>query len=130
MEIPSVPHSKFTDGNGDISSAWRQFMTLLVNQLQSGVSDSGYIIPHQDQDTIAQLNTDDTKGGILYDKEGEFAQVNTNGVFKNVGTYEELSTDDINAIPSGKRNGRLLLDTDTGDLKIGMNDEIKTITVT
>lgn len=39
-----------------------------------------------------------------------------------VTTYEEFSTVQINAIPSGERNGRFIYDTDTGQLKVGFND--------
>ena len=125
-----MPHEKLTDGKGDISNAWRTFMNILINQLQGGVSNSGYIVPHHDSKSLPLLNTDDSKGGLLYDKEGEFAQVNTNGIYKNLNTYEELTTDEIDAIDEGKRNGRFVLDTTTGDLKVGVNDEFKTVTLT
>lgn len=37
-------------------------------------------------------------------------------------TYEELSSAEIAAIPSGERNARMIYDTDLGQLFMGAND--------
>ncbi len=45
-------------------------------------------------------------------------------------TYDELTTAEIAAIPSGERNGKFIFDTDTVTLKVGFNDAFATVTTT
>ncbi len=130
MIIPSVPNAKMISPNGYLTDTWRVFFVQLVNQLQQFVNDEGYILPSQDQNNVDQLNTNEKIGGIIYNETGKFTQINTDGIYKNVSSYEELSTSAIGDIPAGQRNGRFILETDTGDLKVGVDDTFKTVTVT
>ncbi|MGB1309581.1 MAG: hypothetical protein ACPG47_00140 [Leucothrix sp.] len=130
MNIPSVPHSTLTQSDGNVSNEWRVFFTQLVNQLQSNVSDEGFITPTQSSTDIGLLNTSQSIGGVIHDSDAKNLKGNTDGTYKILTTHERLTGADISAIPSGQRDGRWIVDTDTGDLKVGMNDTFMTVTVT
>ena len=70
------------------------------------------------------------KSGALYNSDDKNFQVNTDTGFKPLSTYEELTSTEISAIPSGQRDGRFIFDTDTSDLKFGVNDSFLTVTTT
>lgn len=130
MSVPSLPKDGFGAPNGVLADKWRVYFETQANYLQSNLSQEGYVLPHQSTDNISALSTTDAQGGLLLDSDAEAAKVNTDGTYKNLTTLEQLTTTEIDAIPSGKRNGRFFHDTTTGDLKIGFNDQIKTVTVT
>lgn len=130
MEIPSVPTSHFWDKDAQrVSHHWRIFFNQLINELQRNVSNESYILPPQDSQSVNALNTDALIGGILYESNSKSAKINTAGKFKTITTYEELTSTEVSAIPSGERNGRFIYETDSGDLKFGVNDIFKTVQV-
>jgi len=130
MSIPSLPKDGFYAKNGQLADKWRIYFETQANYLQRNISQEGFKLPQQNQENLATLNNSNSTGAMLYDSEADAPIVNVAGVNKNMTTLEQLTTDEINAIPSGQRNGRFIHDTDTDELKIGFNDEIKTVTVT
>ena len=133
MNIPNVPKAPMHEDN----TAWRVYNNQIVNQLQEFLSDERYKLPSQSDTDVTKLNdaTDSfgnkkNPGSILFNETSKSGQINTDGIYKNLGTYEELTTTGIGDIPSGQRNGRFILDTDSGDFKVGVNDIFKTVTLT
>lgn len=128
MNITNVPKVPMIQNSTEL----RTFFNQLVNQLQEFLSNERYKLPTQSNTTVPVLNNNVDKniGGILYNESSKTTQVNTNGIFNNVATYEELTAAQVSAIASGERNGRFIFETDTGDLRVGMNDLFKTVTVT
>lgn len=128
MKIPGFPKTPFINPEDKtMHSAWRVFFNQLINQLQAHFSDSGYFLPRQDDATINTLNTDTSIGSILYSSNSKSAKINTQGTFNIITTYEELTSAQVGTIPSGERNGRFIYETDTGDLKFGVNNLFKTV---
>lgn len=131
MNITNLPKSEvFYKDN-----AVRIFMNQLVNQLQEFLSDDRYKLPKQNNDSISVLNNpepskaDKNIGSILYNSDAKTVEVNTDGTYKKLATYEELTSAEVIAITSGEKNGRFIFETDTGDLRIGVNNLFKTVTL-
>ena len=59
-----------------------------------------------------------------------FEQLSNQLQVHQLTTYNELTTAEISAIPSGQRNGKFIYDTDTDTLKVGFNDAFATVTTT
>lgn len=134
------PNSKNEEGKvtGHISTGWRIFFNQIVNQSQEFLSDERYKLPSQPakaNTTVSDLNTIKSEGGILYDNIEKVGKINTEDgyntpktySFKTLVTYEELTQAQVNAIPSGQRNGRIIFETDTGDTKLGTNNTFITL---
>ncbi len=122
MITPSVPITKFLDNDNHVTSEWRIYFDQLSNQLQSVFPDSGYIFPFKSTAELDDLDDPSLVGRIAYNKEQKNMQVNTTGNYKPLTTYEELTTVEMSAIPSGQRNGRFIFDTNLGQLFAGSND--------
>ncbi len=122
MIIPSVPITKFIDNAGYVTSEWRIYFEQLSNQLQSFFPNSGYIFPFKSNAELDDLDDPSLVGRIAYGEEQKNMQVNTTGNYKPLTTYEELTTLEISAIPSGQRNGRFIFNTDLTVLLAGSND--------
>ncbi len=127
MNIPNVPKVPSIQN----STEHRVFLNQIVNQLQEFLSDERYKLPTQPDTNVSILNnvTKNT-GSLLFNNTSKTGQINTDGIYKNLATYEELTAAQVSAIASGERNGRFIFETDTGDLRVGMNDTFKTVTVT
>lgn len=142
MMIPSVPDAPIIGRGGKLSDIWRVYFTQLTNQLQGNVSDEGYLVPFQSQDNQTVLNQQANEGGLIYDEDSSGMRANINVLRGTIGnfsdsyeysllnSYHEMTEDEINAIPSGERNGKFLYDTTNDVLKVGFNDTIKTVTTT
>ena len=133
MNIPNVPKIPTIQN----STEHRVFLTQIVNQLQTFLSDERYLLPQQPTINVLKLNEAVDKfgnkknpGSILYNSTTKSGQINNDGIYKTLATYEELTAAEITSIPSGERNGRFIFETDTGDLRVGMNNLFKTVTVT
>ena len=87
-------------------------------------------MPSKNNNEAFILSNQDLAGGFIYNREQKNMQVNTEQSYKPVTTYEALPTADINAIPTGERNGRFIFDTDVAELKVGFNDSFLTVTTT
>ena len=81
------------------------------------------IIPAVPTTALADSNGNVTNPWRIY-----FEQLSNQLQVNLFATYEELTTAQINAIPSGQRNGRFIYDTDAGVLKTGFNDTFATVT--
>ena len=130
MPIPNRPLDNITDGKGNLSDSWSIMFNNLINYLQRNFTEFGIKAPHQDQDSVDRLNLKREEGNFLYNTDTQSHFSNSNGVLKNMTTLENLTTDEIDNVPSGQRDGRFFGDTDTGELKIGVNDTILTVTTT
>lgn len=127
MNVPHVPREPLVDKNGQVTNAWRNYFTQSSQEQQKSLSNEGYYVPQHDPTSIAKLNTTQSVSGLLYDHLNKFMKVNTTGVYKNLGTYEELKTDEINKIPKSELNGRLIWDTVANKLHVGADNELKTL---
>ncbi len=122
MIIPSVPITPIVDNNGNVTNEWRIYFEQLSNQLQTFFPNSGYIFPFKSNSELVDLDDPSLIGRIAYGEEQKNMQANTTGNYKPLTTYEELTTLEISAIPSGQRNGRFIFDTDLNVLLAGAND--------
>lgn len=90
MSIPNLAQPIFTgDGVNQPIKANPNFTLMLqqlITALQSTLSDEGFKLPPLDAATIAQLNTPDSKGAIVYNTTTNKAMVNENGIFKTLTT--------------------------------------------
>jgi len=122
MNITNIPQKQVLDKSGNLTSAWRVFFNQIVNQLQEFLSIERYKLPSKSTSDVINLGTSDNKGSILYDNEEEFVKINCNSEYKPVSSYEELTSSEVSSIPLGKRNGRIIYETDTGNTVLGSND--------
>lgn len=83
------------------------------------------IIPSVPRSPIADKNGNVSNEWRLY-----FDQLSNQLQVNLLTTYDELTTAEIAAIPSGERNGKFIFDTDTVTLKVGFNDAFATVTTT
>lgn len=130
MSIPSIPRARIVEQDGKVNTEWRIYFEQLTSTLQRSFPLTGFNMPSKDNSETSLLSNNDLAGGIIYNREQKNMQVNTEESYKPVSTYEELSTSEINAIPSGERNGRFIFDTDVTELKVGFNDNFLTVTTT
>lgn len=130
MKISSVPIAPISEKNGNVSTPWRLYFEQLTNQLQGALLDIGYKLPQANNQKINSLVNSDLQGAMIYNHESKNVQANTDGNYKPVNTYEELTNAEIADIPSGQRNGRFVYDTDNALLKVGFNDAFYTVTTT
>lgn len=128
MRISSVPLTPIADKRGNVATEWRLYFEQLTNQLQSNLLGIGYKLPQATNARVNELVAPDLQGAMIYNNESKNVQANTDGKYKPVNTYEELTSDDIAAIPAGQRNGRFIYDTDNALLKVGFNDAFYTVT--
>jgi len=130
MSIPSVPRAPIVNKDGIVNNEWRIYFDQLTLTLQLLLPTTGHKMPDKSNIETDQLVNKDLSGGFIYNREQKNMQVNTDESYKPVNTYEELSTSEINDIPSGERNGRFIFDTDITELKVGFNDSFLTVTTT
>jgi|DEB0MinimDraft_10_1074344.scaffolds.fasta_scaffold03971_5 hypothetical protein len=126
MNIPNIPLCPIATQDGNVSNEWMSFFNLMINNFQSILSNAGYKMPEQNQDTIdTVLNKSDNKAAFVYNKDTKSMHVNTDKKYKPLSTYEELSQEDFNAIPENERNGRIIFNTNDQKTYIGVNKEFK-----
>ena len=130
MNILSLPNDRIVDSSGNITTPWRVYLEQLTNQLQQSFLDIGWKVQSAGNDVIDGLVASDLSGALIFNNESKNMQVNTEGSYKPINTYEQKTTADIADIPSGQRNGRFIYDTDTGQLKVGFNDNFNVVTTT
>lgn len=131
MNITNVPNAPMINEDGQVGHEWRIFFNQMVNQIHNFLSDERYLHPRVDTSDETKLNIEDNESGILYNNEEKSHKVNQGKVypsapsasFVNMATYVgELSTAQINEIPSGQRNSKTVYNTTTGQLLYGAND--------
>ena len=141
MNITNLPVHPMVNDDGQLHPSWRIWFNQITNQLQTFLSDEKYKLPQQPVKTgtsISDLNVIESEGGILYDNQAKTGKINTEDgystnppnttySFKTVVTYEEATSAQIAAIPSGQRNGRIIFNTDTSDTVLGTNDGFITL---
>lgn len=135
MRISNVLDVPIIDNTGKLHPQWRSLFSQLITQVQTNLSDEAYIMPNPDNTRINELNVQTRVGGMLYNDGTKAAMVNTEDnhtgqptySFKNLNTYQELTSAQVAAIPSGQRNGKIIYETDTTDTKLGVNDTFITL---
>lgn len=131
MNITNPPEGAHYDADGRPTPDARVFQQQMVSQLQENLSDERYKLPAQPAANVTRLNnavdTNKNTGGILFNSTSKSAMVNTHGSFKNIVTYEEMTSAQVLAIPSGERNGRIIYETDSFATKLGSNDTFITL---
>ncbi len=86
MNIQSPPlNDPLVDKNGRITSEWIPFMSVLFQQLQSNLSDDGYVLP---KNTAAQIAVIEPKiqPAILYNTTTNQPMIKVGNVFKTITT--------------------------------------------
>lgn len=136
MNITNVPHHEILDANGNLHQNWRTFFSQLTTQLQTFLGDETYNLPKPDDARLSELNVEKHEGGILYNDSTKRGMINTEDNYvspaiyslKTLVTYEELTTAQAAAIPSGERNGRVIYETDGANRTLlGSNDTFITL---
>lgn len=130
--FPSVPHDPVVTRGGMLHPSWESYFNLLTNNLQRNFSQDGHVIPKNTSSEVEQLtstpaNQAESTQRIVYNSDSDTFQGSTGGPFKSFQTYEELSGDNIDTIASGKRNGRLILNTTDNKLYIGVGDVFREV---
>lgn len=82
--IPNFMQMKISDKDGMPTDEFRRFMEELTQTLQNFVSNEGIKTPEQTTANITALNTQQSKGALLYNNETHELKVNINGTFKTV----------------------------------------------
>jgi hypothetical protein len=84
MKFQNLTTIKAADKDGNMHQDLVNYLGQLVQQLQANLSDQGYLLPQQTSANIATLNTPQSTGAFVYDKETHEVKVNINGTFKTV----------------------------------------------
>jgi len=126
MDTPNIPLSPISNKDGNVNDEWMSFFNLIINNMQSILSNAGYKMPEQSQETIdAALNKPSNKAAFVYNKNTKSMHVNTESTYKPLSTYEELSQEDFESITENERNGRIIFNTNDGKTYIGINKTFK-----
>lgn len=140
MRVPSVPHHRLIDERGYISTPWRIYFELMTRHLQNNFSNQGVQVPDQATNNLPLFADETTQGRLQYNLDQTTALVNQqipitggSGVtlafkYNPLTTYHEFTTAELNAIPSGARNGKIVYNTTTDSVFIGVNDEFREVT--
>jgi hypothetical protein len=84
MNIPNLIYEKVVDENGYLTSQWQLLFAQLFTQLQSNLSDEGYILPKLTDSQVTTLNPVSTSGALIYNSTNNNGMININGVFKKI----------------------------------------------
>ena len=86
MNIPNFINAKIVDKDGNLTDVWRNIFMQLFSQLQGGLSEEGIKVPQQTTTNIAQIESGNTVGNIVYDSSLNVLKINLNGTFKTIQT--------------------------------------------
>jgi len=125
MKIDSLPNEKLTDGNGNISEAFRTHFENFSSQAQKFLSDECYVFPTQpdprsSNQSVKALDSQERLAGKYYHAPSNTMKVNlekyTNGSsepsyeFVPQLSYHEVdSTADRDAMPAAKSTGKIVV---------------------
>jgi hypothetical protein len=88
MNIPNLLQEKFVNPDGSIHPLWFQWLTQLTTQMQTNLSNEGFVIPSQNTADTTTILTGDANnppvGKMLYDAEAKALKVNIDGVIKTI----------------------------------------------
>lgn len=135
MNIPNIgdlKHPVIESQNGQLTdrmnAAWHRMFTQLVTELQKNVSNEGYVFPVQPQANVNILNTPEHTAKILYDADAQAMKVNNTGTFQEISTRpQELTNDQISAIPADKISGTWVYNTTSNKLLYGIQGVFKEV---
>lgn len=87
MNIPSYMHTPMVDKNGMPTDTWQLFFTQLLNQMQTNLSNQGFILPPHEIATVSMVAAQ-SNGAMVYVQDpnpaNDSMQVRINGVYKKV----------------------------------------------
>ena len=86
MNIPNFEDIKVVDENGKFTQAWKNIMSQLFNELQKRMSEEMHVAPSQTTANIAQFNTPDYVGGVVYNTDTKQLNANIDGTIKVIQT--------------------------------------------
>jgi len=89
MIVPAFLNNTFVDKNGDLTPGWSFLLNQLFNDMQTNISNEGFVIPSQTTANINRLAATGSKilnGTMLYDSDLNVLKVFKNGVFKTITT--------------------------------------------
>lgn len=92
MKVPNLQiEGNFINEEGTINTISKGMFTQLFSEMQKNLSDEGFFIPQQPTNTINEsLNTDRSKGAILYDSTTNQFKGNVNGKYK---VFQQINFD-------------------------------------
>lgn len=67
MIVPIWPGGKFTNSDGSFTPAAQTFMSQTRQNMQTSLSENGFLIPSQDSSTISILQPTAQVGTLLFD---------------------------------------------------------------
>lgn len=82
MNIPNFLNSRIVDKEGYLTPEWSNLLQQLFTELQSNVSNEGYVVPSRETADINKLTA--KNGAFLYDSEAHAAKVIVNGAVKTI----------------------------------------------
>lgn len=90
MNIPNFENVRFVGRDGMLTDQWLLIIQQLITQLQTNLSNEGYLIPQLPTTTITDLQTQYAAsanpsvyyGNLLYDSTTNQLKVNIAGTFK------------------------------------------------
>lgn len=90
MNIPNLPDAGTPIIEnikvGLMHPLWYNFFAQLLKEMQTNVSNEGYIMPLQDSGSITKLETAGSTGRILYDTDSGLMKLNNGSGFKEILT--------------------------------------------
>lgn len=84
MNFQNLTAIKVAEKDGNMHQDLFNYLGQLVQQLQTNLSDEGYVMPQQPTANIAQLTGAQSVGAVLYDSDTNELKVNINGTWKVV----------------------------------------------
>jgi hypothetical protein len=84
MNFQNLTTIKAAEKDGSMHQELINYLGQLVQQLQTNLSDEGYVMPQQTTANIAKLIGAQSVGAFLYDSDTNEFKVNINGTWKVV----------------------------------------------
>ncbi len=85
MKFPTpLVGMQLVDKDGKLTSEGVHFFSLLLQPLQTNLSDEGVIVPTQPNENILKLNTSQSVGRIIFNTTTNRLMMNNNGTYQNV----------------------------------------------
>jgi len=82
MNIPAFFNPRFTKEDGSLTNEMQLFFDELMQALQNGVSNNGFVFPEQDTATITALADMMPDGTAWYNTDIDLPQMKVGGVVK------------------------------------------------
>lgn len=81
MNIPKFVQDKVIGADGRLTPSWHQLFSQLLNEMNTNVSNNGFVVPSRTNDDINAMAVNVPNGTILYDSDTNELKAKVNGVF-------------------------------------------------